>query len=261
MFPSEINQIFLSVSSFDLKYSLAICLILCLLFSYPAVKRKWLTVPAMITTTIIALGLTLKLGLGILIFPFIFAFIGSLLSKNENQSKERNGRTTIQVFANAAPAIILILIFHNHHIAIPLVIFVFAIALADTMSSEIGKKYNGNNYDICTLKKMDHGLSGGVSLAGNLGGLAGSMIIGIAAMLYSLDFYFFISVCLVGFGGMLIDSVIGSLAQGKYSINNRIQEEGPKKNLVKGFHFFNNELTNFVSILFTIAIVYLLCKP
>ena len=261
MFPSEINQIYLRVSSIDLTYSLAICLILCLLFTYPTIQRKWLTVPALLTTTIIAASFVFKLGLGILIYPFIFVFLGSLLSRKDKSSKEKNGRTTKQVLANSIIALCIVFAISNNQIAIPLVIFVFSIALSDTMSSEIGKKYLGKNYDICTFKQINHGLSGGISMAGTLGGLIGSSTMALASMLYSVDFYFFISVCVIGFVGMLLDSIIGSLAQGKYLIDHQLKEHGPKEKLVKGFHLFDNELTNFVSILLTITLVYLAFTP
>ncbi len=261
MFPSEINQIFLRVSSFDSSFSLIFCLILCLLFSYPATQRKWLTLAAVATTAIIAVFFVVKLGLGILLYPFIFALIGSILSTKKQSLKEKNGRTSKQVLANSIVALIVVILIPNKEIAIPLVIFVFSIALADTMSSEIGKKYRGINYDIVSFRQINHGLSGGISLAGTLAGLVGSCLMALAAMLYSLNLYFGIYVCIIGFLGMLLDSIIGSLAQGKYLIDNQVKEYGPKENLVKGLHFFDNEMTNFISILLTILTVYLVFAP
>jgi len=256
--PSSINDTFNSISSIDARISLTVCLSLCLLFAYPAIKRKWLSPAALMTTTLIALIICYKLGLAILIFPFLFVLIGSLISNRGQAPKDKSARSAKQVLANAGVAQIYVLAFHDPQKSTPLFIIVFAIALADTMSSEIGKKFNGQTYDICNFKKLEVGLSGGVSLAGSLAGLAGSFIIALAALLYSTDFRFILFVGGIGFLGMLVDSFIGSIAQGKYLVDNKLTEVGSKENLVKGFHFFDNDLTNFISILLTTSVVILL---
>lgn len=247
--PSSITDFFINISSIDVKISLALCLSLCILFAYPAIKRKWLSPIALLTTTMVALIFCYKLGIAILIFPFLFVLIGSLISNKEIASADKKARSAKQVLANSGVALIYVLGINNTEKSIPLIILVFAIALADTMSSEIGKKFRGPTYNICGFKKISVGLSGGISLIGSLAGLAGSFIIALAALLYSTDIRFILFVGLIGFIGMLVDSFIGSIAQGKYLINEKITEDGPKEDLVNGFHFFDNDVTNFVSIL------------
>lgn len=208
----------------------------------------------MATATLIAILLVYNLGLAILLFPFIFTFIGSLISKKEDQKQEKKGRTTKQVLANAGVAVLSTLLIKNPSEATALVIYVFAIALSDTMSSELGKKFSGPTYDICKFKKIKSGLSGGVSIIGTGFGLLGSSIMAIAALCYSTSLNFFLAVLVIGFTGMLVDSILGSLAQGKYQIGTKLTESGNKKDLVKGFHFIDNDAVNFLSILVTIGI-------
>ena len=260
IFPSEVTELYNNISSMNLRFSMLVTICAIALFAIPAIKKNWLSKNALITTTAIAILLVIYLGIGILLFPFLFAIIGSLISKKENSTIEKNGRSAMQVIANAGVAIIFVIALNDSQKSIPLVIFVFAIAMSDTMSSEIGKRFKGATYDICSFKKIEPGLSGGISTIGTLAGLMGSLIIALAALLYSFDFRFSMSVCLIGFLGMLVDSLLGSTAQGKYLNGNKIKDRGSKENLVSGFHFFDNELTNFVSIFITICFVYLLAS-
>ena len=258
MWPNTINPLFEYFSGLGLGLSLIITIVLCLLFSFPAIKRKWLSPQAMSATSMIATFLVYKFGIAILIFPFLFALTGSILSKKQNQGREKLGRTPKQVFANAGVAILFALIIQDKYVAIPMVIFVFAIALSDTLSSEIGKRFKGPTFDICKWKKLQPGLSGGVSFVGSLAGLLGSGIIALASLVFTFDLRFFITVIIIGFIGMLIDSILGSLIQAKYLNNNIITESGKKEELISGFHWIDNDKVNFLSILITISVLLIL---
>ncbi|MFT6782661.1 MAG: putative membrane protein [Saprospiraceae bacterium] len=59
-----------------------------------------------------------------------------------------------------------------------------------------------------------------------------------------------------GFGGMLIDSMIGCAFQAKYVNQENVVETGIRDHLKSGFHFIDNNMTNFLSILITV-LVYL----
>jgi len=197
--------------------------------------------------------MVIKQDLYLLIFPFLFAAIGSLISTKDS-SIEKEGRTVKQVIANAAPAILFLLFVPDQILARNMVITVFAVALADTMSSELGKKWKGTTIDFCSMKKMEPGLSGGISLEGSLAGLMGSLIIATAAFVYSISINLFFIIAIFGFVGMLIDSIIGSIAQGKYLVDESLTEVGNRNELVRGLHWLNNEWVNFISIVIAVTI-------
>jgi len=224
-----------------------------LIFGVIGSKKQWFTIPASFTVGILALVIVLKQDILLLIFPFLFAAIGSLISKKE-QNHEKKGRSTIQVLANAAPAIIFLFLIPDQTLARNMVITVFAVALADTMSSELGKKWKGTTIDFCSMKKMEPGLSGGISLEGSLAGLLGSFIIAVAAFVYPITFNLFFTILIFGFVGMLIDSIIGSIAQGKYLVGEKMMEVGTRDELVRGLHWLNNEWVNFISIVIAVVI-------
>lgn len=231
----------------------AVTILLCTLFGFLGYRKKWFTIPASITVGILATIIVLKQDIYLLVFPFLFAFIGSLLSKKDTFT-ERKGRSTKQVLANAAPAIIFLLLVQDETLARNMVITVFAVALSDTMSSELGKKWRGTTVDFCSMKKMEPGLSGGISLQGSLAGLLGSLIIAIAAFIYPIDINLFFIILTFGFVGMFIDSIIGSIAQGKYLVGEKMMEVGNRNELVRGLHWLNNEEVNFISIIIAVLI-------
>ncbi|MEM6396937.1 MAG: DUF92 domain-containing protein [Bacteroidota bacterium] len=97
---------------------------------------------------------------------------------------------------------------------------VLATANCDTWASEIGRYFKGRTYDITRFKRVEPGLSGGISFAGTLGGGFGAAAIAALAFVISSDWisgvivYAFI--WFFGFLGMLVDSILGALFQRKY---------------------------------------------
>ena len=51
----------------------------------------------------------------------------------------------------------------------------FAAKLADTFGSEIGKRFGKDTYLITSLKKVDRGTEGGISIEGTLASVLGSI--------------------------------------------------------------------------------------
>lgn len=184
----------------------------------------------MMVITIIAMIIVYKHGIDLLLFPFLFAAIGSFIS-HKDSPKEKEGRSIIQVLANAGPALLALIFVPDPILARNMVITVFAVALADTMSSELGKKWKGTTIDFCSMKKMEPGLSGGISWQGSAAGLLGSLIIATAAFIYPIDLSLFFTFLSFGFIGMLIDSMIGSIAQGKYFVDGQLIEYGERHDL------------------------------
>jgi uncharacterized membrane protein len=117
------------------------------------------------------------------------------------------------------------------------------------MSSDFGIFYRQNTFDIITLKAVQAGLSGGISFAGTLAGIFSSVLFTvIISFLFELTYVHSIIICTGGIGGMLTDSVIGSLWQAKYQHGSIIDEEvRPDSRLIKGLHWMNNDMVNVLS--------------
>jgi len=220
-----------------------------------------LTRSGWISAFFIALIIILS-GLGVyLIYPITFLIFGSLISRLNPKNSDNHGRNSFQVIANAGVAGILAFLYLLSPDPIfPIALAIsFSVALSDTFSSEIGKRYGGTPYNICRFSSMQIGLSGGISILGTLGGLLGSILISTIFFLHQYDFKNAILVLIFGFLGMLIDSVIGCSLQAKYKEGELILETGNRVNLIGGFHFINNNVTNFLSILITVVIYLVAC--
>ena len=100
----------------------------------------------------------------------------------------------------------------------------FAAKLADTFGSEIGKRFGKDTYLITSLKKVDIGTEGGVSLEGTLASFLGSIFM--AFVMFHLSIistkYHFIVVAVSGFFATLSESIIGAKFQNKYKLSNEL---------------------------------------
>jgi uncharacterized protein (TIGR00297 family) len=89
-----------------------------------------------------------------------------------------------------------------------------AAAAADTWATEIGLLWGGVPRSILTGRRMDAGLSGGVTWAGSLGGVAGAVAVGAAApWVLPAESAPIALLAAAGVGGGLADSVLGAAVQ------------------------------------------------
>lgn len=191
-----------------------------------------------------------------LVYPIAYLLLGSLVSKLNPHNDDNKGRNTSQVLANAGVAAILAFAYliEEKQLYIVAIIISFSVALSDTFSSEIGKRYGRQTYDICSFNKSPKGLSGGVSGVGTLAGFIGSILISSMYYLHTYDIHTTLLISVLGFAGMLIDSVIGCAFQAKYMMDGQIKETGSRKYIVKGYYWIDNNMTNFMSIAITVMI-------
>ena len=87
----------------------------------------------------------------------------------------------------------------------------FAAASADTWATEIGTLARAQPRDILTLKPLPTGQSGGVTWQGMLAQAAGAAFVALVA--WALHLAGFLPVVIAGFGGGLVDSLLGSSVQ------------------------------------------------
>lgn len=243
-------------------FILNIGLIICCIF---VVKKKWLTISGTFAALWLAQFLFICNGFKGFVAPSIFLLTGTLLSKLNKEKKEHNGRNAIQVFANGIIGVIALMLykFFNDNIFLYCSLVSFCISMADTCSSEIGKFFKHKTVDIIGFKQMPVGLSGGISFVGTFGGLAASFFLAIVCyFVFQFSFAIALLIALVGFVGMLVDSILGSIFQIKYLNSHKKIVETPEFDAVKikGIWWCNNDVVNVLSNLITTLLFYFILK-
>ena len=95
----------------------------------------------------------------------------------------------------------------------------FAAKLADTFGSEIGKRWGSTPRLITTLRRVEPGTEGAISLEGTLASALGSLVMAVVmwalALLPSLSWMLLVAA--VGLVATLAESVLGAVAQSRLS--------------------------------------------
>jgi uncharacterized protein (TIGR00297 family) len=146
-------------------------------------------------------------------------------------------------------------------------------AMSDTWATEIGMVFGKNPRLISNFKKVIPGTSGGITLAGLVGSLIGSLIIALSGIFLITPVPdlnaqgVLLMITLSGFGGGLLDSFLGATLQAKYicTICNKITEKrthcgSHHTQQVSGIPRMNNDFVNFVNTLGGVLICLALLK-
>jgi uncharacterized protein (TIGR00297 family) len=170
----------------------------------------------------------------------LLAWLSTRLGRNRKEqigtAESRRGRSAAQVAANLGVAALACSEFvqswlmDTHWFSkgslAPVPLFAVGLAAlaeaaADTVSSEIGQVLGGQPQMITTLRTVDPGTDGAVSLAGTLAGIvAAAIVAGIGAMaLRGSLALFWISVA-GGVFGLLFDSLLGATLERRGWLNN-----------------------------------------
>ncbi len=91
-----------------------------------------------------------------------------------------------------------------------------AAAAADTWATSIGRLSPRPPRDILTGIRVIRGTSGGVSVIGSLGAAAGAMVVAGVAGVMRGGVPLFVAAAAIGFGGMLVDSLLGATLQARF---------------------------------------------
>lgn len=263
---------------------LFIGLIASISISYIAYKKHALTLSGAIGAIILGTGIFFGSGLygSFLIIIFfgtstIFTFIKRNYKKEiEKHYEKSGGRDIYQVFANGGVGLLYSLLYFStsHQMYLILIGASFAASNADTWASELGVLSESSPISLRTFKKVSKGTSGAVSLFGMLMSILGSLLLAFSAIitmiLFQLNLYpfshvqTFIFIFLGGILGSLIDSILGATLQGIY-YNESLKKEtekpfynGKPNTLIRGCKLFNNDFVNFISILLSTVVVFLL---
>lgn len=202
-----------------------------------------------------------------LIFFFLLGSIVSHIGKDRKADacalhEHQGARSVAQVAANGLPALIFSAAYYfTGRESFLLAVFVcLAAAAADTFSSEIGMLSKKQPVSILTLKPMQRGISGGITLLGVSGGVLGAFIISF----FSIPHFGAKGASVVTIAGVvssIADSVLGAGFQAKYQIQNEekgepLQQFTEQKyldnkplKLAHGLRRVNNDVVNLVSVL------------
>lgn len=244
-----------------------------------------------VTSTIISLiayrkkslnksGVIAAIILGTAIFSFggflpfalmmLFFISSSILSKVGKQKKGKlesihekgDARDYMQVLANGGVALFFLVLFK---ITKDIKFFTasavsFAASNSDTWASEIGVLSKGKTISILTGRKIEKGVSGGISLLGTISAFMGSAVIAIAYLIYHIlilgynnSIKVFIIITILGFLGSIVDSILGVTVQGQYidksdgHITEKKYSDTSKNQLLKGYSLINNDIVNILS--------------
>ncbi len=210
--------------------------------------------------------------------PILMFFIASsLLSKYGKAKKKRlelifdksSKRDSGQVAANGGLAGMIILLwycFPDWEHLYRLYLASIAAVTADTWGTEIGTLLKGKPRSIITLRPVDVGTSGGVSLAGFAGGAVGAVLIAASAALFDsamITWSIALTLVLSGVIGSIVDSLLGATVQAQYvtaegDVTERTSINGIPTTLVRGYRWMDNDFMNLCCGLSGALVAYLL---
>ncbi|WP_409301683.1 DUF92 domain-containing protein [Peribacillus sp. SCS-155] len=263
-----------------MNFSVFMYALLIILTAWGGYLAKSLSKSGAIATVLIGFAVAVGFGLKGLLLLGIFFLSSSFWSKFKSSQKKHveeklekgDSRDWTQVFANGGVAGAVSFIYYFYPSDIFLMMFLAAIASAnsDTWASEIGVLSRRQPVYILSLRTVDKGTSGAVSLLGSIAAILAALLIGISSIIFfDLTISWLILVTIFGFLGNLFDTVLGALYQAKYKCNAcGIETEkqlhcGRPTMLIKGTKLLNNDLVNALSIFLAsllAAAVYMMLK-
>lgn len=185
----------------------------------------------------------------------------------QSMNKEYGVRNERQLIANSLIAVISIVLYGVAKNGIFLVAFFATIAetVGDSVASDVGVLSKSDPFDICTLKKVPKGVSGGISILGTLVSVCVCLYTGLLyCCLYEINIYHFGVIVISSLSGILLDSVLGSKIQARYrcSICGKVTEKERHCEyaaiLEKGFRTFGNTEVNLICNIFSCVLASLL---
>ncbi len=254
-------------------YPLIISLLVAGVFVWFTVKRGSLDLGGGVSAGVMGM-VVLIFGGPLSLLPLVFFFLlgtiaGKLTAKKEVISDAKHGkaRDYLQVFCNGG-IFALLAIFQktNPDIIWLLMVSSMAISTADTLASEIGMYFRGKTVDILRWRVQPPGLSGGISIAGTLGGLLGAALLALLGALLApggFSLAVFGIATLTGFFGMILDSLLGASIQARFKNPTTGQQSDFAREgttLDHGFAWLTNDLVNLLSNFLCILSVFGLLK-
>lgn len=225
-------------------------------------KFKLLTFSGSLTTFFLAV-IIFGLGTWKWTIPIVTFFLLSSLFSKYRKSKnkqvetyfEKTGeRDHFQILANGGLACLLVIINYFYQQELIYIAFVSCVAsvCADTWATEIGTLTKAKTVDVLSFKKVEQGVSGGISFQGTIASLAGAIVIAATSLAWLESNYIInlIIIVIAGFVGSIADSILGSTVQAQYKcqICNQPTERkshcGYETGFIRGVKWINNDAVN-----------------
>ncbi len=197
------------------------------------------------------------------VFFILSSILGKLAKEISFQKVNREKRDIIQVYANGGVCLFLCIIsfFLNSHIFImPMFLASVSSATADTWGTEFGKFSKQLPISIISLKKMEHGSSGGITTIGTIGSFLGASVIGLISWIFlGISLKISIAIALIGFFSAITDSILGAIAQAKFETQNGdiIEYQISGAILISGYKWIDNNMVNLFNTLIAPIIMFL----
>lgn len=205
---------------------------------------------------------------GFLLYVLPFAIIAvagkirSVVLKKRGFEKEKKGRNFVQVAINGLLTMICLIVFKLTDMIGFFILAAVAIAeaFADSMASDIGSLSKKEPFDLFRFKRVQSGISGGMSLLGSTSAIISSLVVALICFGFTknpIDIAFVLG---FGFFGTLIDSLLGSYFQALY-LCPVCGEQTEKRihhthitTLIKGNKRITNNTVNLLANIITTAI-------
>jgi uncharacterized protein (TIGR00297 family) len=174
--------------------------------------------------------------LAVSLLAYIATRLGRAQKERLGTAEKRQGRTASQVAANLGVAALVSgesvqsWLTHTHWFMratlAPMPLFAVGLAAlseaaADTVSSEVGQVMGGRPRMITTLRAVEPGTDGAISLVGTLAGVVAAGIVALAGTLALRgDFDLFWISCAGGVFGLVFDSLLGATLEQRGWLNN-----------------------------------------
>lgn len=207
-------------------------------------------------------------GFLVMISFFVGAMIVDKIKRKKKYedtiTKKEGTRDLIQVLANGlTPLVMAVLYAYTLHIAF-LIAYVaaFAEAFADTVASGLGV-FSKRTFDVFKMRRCECGMSGGMSLIGTVSALVASVLLSLYLGLF--NWWFVLISSSTAFLGVIFDSLLGSLVQIKFrcsecgKLTERHVHCDKPTTQVAGFAFFDNDVVNLLSGVFTAVLTVVIC--
>lgn len=244
--------------------NLWLSLILSSLLALLAIWRRAITYPGIALAwcfSVVICYCAGVVGFCALAATLVFTLIAGKLSgktriKAEKQLHAKHGkRDSVQIVCNVGMSALMAAIYAitKREAFLCASMASLAASLADSMASELGILSKTPPRDICTLKRVQPGISGGVSALGLAMSALGAVIIAAIGFGQGRGFGFCAIIALSGFLAALVDSALGSAVQAKYrcpvcdALTEKKVHCGEKGTLEKGIRFVDNDMVNFLN--------------
>lgn len=234
-----------------------------------SVKGRMLTLPAAMTAYAFLLVILAFGGYGAAAYILLLFAVAAALSALGRRRRNRHAdgvRGLYQVLANGAVGTAALLLFGIFGEGAFLIAYFAAIAefLADTAASDIGTLVPHDPLDICRLRRVPRGQSGGVTLIGTAAAAAACLLALALSSLLGLSLRGAAIAAGAAFLGVLFDSILGSLLQAKHrcrlcgGYTEKPYHCGERAERTGGLPFLDNSAVNLLSTLFSAAAAALL---